>query len=173
MPELQEADALAMLRHEARLRNLSALAQAEDDQLRPIYRTVGGNPLALRLVLGQTLVHGLADILDDLTAAHGEAAESLYTYIYRRAWNNLGETERRTLLPCCPWYTKTQVKLGLSGSHSRPTIGPVAPNPQPFGRPQPGGQSGRPGRAPLCHPQLHPYLPARASLALGWMKPDP
>jgi LuxR family glucitol operon transcriptional activator len=98
LPELGEADVLALVRHEARLRNLPALAQADDAQLHAIYRTVGGNPLALRLVVGQTLVHGLADVMVDLKGAKGQASEHLYTYIYRRAWDKLAEPERQTLL---------------------------------------------------------------------------
>ncbi len=98
LPGLCEADALALLRHESALRNLPAIAQADDGELRPIFRHVGGNPLALRLVVGQTLVHSLPHVLEDLASAQGQAAENLYTYIYRRAWENLSEPERETLL---------------------------------------------------------------------------
>ncbi|MBP7963145.1 MAG: hypothetical protein KBG20_07630 [Caldilineaceae bacterium] len=98
LPELGRGDALALVRHEARLRNLPTLAQADDAQLHSIYGTVGGNPLALRLVVGQAMVHGLADVMADLKGAKGQASESLYTYIYRRAWDNLAEAERETLL---------------------------------------------------------------------------
>lgn len=98
LSELGEEDALALVRHEARLRNLPSMAQADDAQLSAIYRTVGGNPLALRLVVGQALVHGLTDVMADLKEAKGQAAENLYTYIYRRAWDNLAEPERKILL---------------------------------------------------------------------------
>jgi hypothetical protein len=96
--ELDQADSLALVRHEARLRNLPSLADATDAQLDPIYRTVGGNPLALRLVVGQTFVHSLDHVLADLRGAQGGAAEQLYTHIYRCAWERLDEAARQVLL---------------------------------------------------------------------------
>lgn len=98
VPELSEANALHLVRTEAQRRNLPLLAEADDAALRPIYETVGGNPLALRLVVGQTLVHPLRAVLDDLVAARGRTIENMYTYIYRRAWENLDEEARRVLL---------------------------------------------------------------------------
>lgn len=98
LPPLPEPDALSLVRVEARLRNLPELAAAADADLLPIYQVVGGNPLALRLVVGQLHVHSLAGILGDLQAARGVPVENLYTYIYRRAWDSLGEAARRVLL---------------------------------------------------------------------------
>ncbi len=97
-PELSEADALALARLEAEQRNLPEISQASDAELHPLYETVGGNPLALRLVVGQLHVHSLAGILADLAAARGQPIENLYTYIYWAAWNRLGELPRRALL---------------------------------------------------------------------------
>ena len=97
-PELSEPDALALARLEAEQRNLPELSQASDAELHPLYETVGGNPLAIRLVVGQLHVHSLAGILADLAAARGQPIENLYTYIYWAAWNRLGELARRALL---------------------------------------------------------------------------
>lgn len=98
VPELSEADALRLVRLEAAQRNLAELSAASDAALRPIYETVGGNPLALRLVVGQLHSRSLPAILDDLAAARGAPAEGLYDYIYRAAWERLNETCRRALL---------------------------------------------------------------------------
>lgn len=98
VPELTEADALQLIRQEAAYSNLSALAAVTDEVLRPIYATVGGNPLALRLVVGQTHIYTLASILDHLQKAQGQTAENLYTYIYRRAWEGLDATSQDVLL---------------------------------------------------------------------------
>lgn len=98
VPELGEPDALSLVRLEADQRNLPELATASDADLHPIYQTVGGNPLALRLVVGQTHVHSLASILGDLRAASGTSVENLYTFIYRWAWDNLSDLPRRALL---------------------------------------------------------------------------
>ncbi len=98
VPELNEADALRLVRLEAGQRNLPELVAAGDADLRPIYQTVGGNPLAIRLLVGQIHVRSLPGILDDLAAARGAPAENLYEYIYRGAWSRLDETCRRALL---------------------------------------------------------------------------
>ncbi|MEZ4712347.1 MAG: NB-ARC domain-containing protein [Caldilineaceae bacterium] len=98
VPELGENDALALVHTEAEQRNLALLAEADDADLHRIYETVGGNPLALRLVVGQTLVHPLHAVLDDLTAARGQTIENMYTHIYRHAWDNLDENARRVLV---------------------------------------------------------------------------
>ncbi len=98
IPSLSEAYALELVRAEAHQRNLALLAKASDDELRPIYKTVGGNPLALRLVVGQTHIHALQDVLADLTAAQGKPIENLYTHIYWLAWNALDEAAREAWL---------------------------------------------------------------------------
>ncbi|MEA3335855.1 MAG: NB-ARC domain-containing protein [Chloroflexota bacterium] len=98
VPELDEASALRLLRQEARSRNLPHLESSEDSDLKRVYAIVGGNPLALRLIVGQNHVHGLDTILGDLEKARGQKSEVLYTYIYYHAWQSLDELSRRTLL---------------------------------------------------------------------------
>jgi len=98
VPELSAAHALTLIRQEARYGNLPALAESRDDELLPIYATVGGNPLALRLVVGQLHVDSPEAILDDLVEAKGATAENLYDYIYRRAWDSLDELSRRVFV---------------------------------------------------------------------------
>jgi hypothetical protein len=98
VPELVEPDALLLLRREAVLRSLTALAEAGDDELRPIYQTVGGNPLALRLVLGQCFVHPLEEVLADLAAARGRKTGDLYNYVYRSSWDSLDPLCRAVLI---------------------------------------------------------------------------
>ena len=97
-PELGPADAAALVRWEAEVRNLPALAAAGDAELAAIYAVAGGNPLALRLVAGQTHLHTLDMVLDNLREARGKAAEALYTHIYRSAWDQLDERSRQVLL---------------------------------------------------------------------------
>lgn len=98
LPELGQTDAIALVRHEAQLRNLPAVTSASDEELAPIYAVVGGNPLALRLVVGQLHIHPLPTLLGDLRAALGSAVTSLYTHIYWQAWQTLSEEARRVLL---------------------------------------------------------------------------
>ena len=98
VPELTRPMTLGLVRQAARIRNLPDLLAASDDELQPIVETVGGNPLAIRLVVGQSHVHALDHILANLRAARGQTIEQLYTYIYRQAWDSLDETARRVLL---------------------------------------------------------------------------
>ncbi len=98
LPPLDRSESLALIRFEASIRNLPATAAAGDAELAPIYDVVGGNPLALRLVVGQLHIHALPAILHDLTAVNSRKVESLYTFIYRRAWDNLDEPARLLLL---------------------------------------------------------------------------
>lgn len=98
VPELDERAALDLVRHEAKLHNLPHVAEADDDALRPIYATVGGNPLALRLVTGQLQILPLDEVLDDLRQARGRRAEELYNYIYWHAWHRLPVTAQEVLL---------------------------------------------------------------------------
>jgi len=110
VPELTESAALHLVRQEAVVGNLPHVATATDAELRPLYATVGGNPLALRLVVGQMHADSLALILADLRQARGATAEQLYTYIYRRAWEKLDETARRIWL-ALPLLTTPQATV--------------------------------------------------------------
>lgn len=98
IPELTEHESLELIRNKAEASNLAHVVLATDKELQPIYATVGGNPLALQLVVGQLHIHDLQEILDDLTDARTETAENLYTFIYRRAWDHLDESARRALI---------------------------------------------------------------------------
>ncbi len=98
IPKLNKDDALRLIRYEAKLHNSPHLKNTRNDVLEKIYRTVGGNPLALRLVVGQTHIFTPDTILEDLAAAQGTQAETLYTHIYRQAWDRLNEQSRHVLL---------------------------------------------------------------------------
>lgn len=98
VPELTYADALRLMRFEAQMRNLVEVVTTPDEVLAPIYETVGGNPLALRLVIGQLHSHSLTTVLEDLRNAHNETSTNLYTFIYEHAWSSLDEAARNVLL---------------------------------------------------------------------------
>lgn len=96
--ELNKADTLAFLKHEAEARQLDSLARASDAQLEHIVEVVGGNPLALKLVVGQLYSLPLSQVLDSLKRAHSQKVDDLYTYIYWQAWQNLDAAGRQLLL---------------------------------------------------------------------------
>jgi hypothetical protein len=98
LPELDEATSLALLRQEAVLRNLGHVVAAEDEALRPIYETVGGNPLALKLAAGQLYLRDLAQVVADLRSAGSRQIENMYQFIFWQAWSRLGDAERDVLM---------------------------------------------------------------------------
>lgn len=98
LQEMERADALAFLSHEAAVRGLAALANAGPAPLERIYQVVGGNPLALKLVVGQVHALPLSQVLQNLRQAQGRTTGELYTYIYWQAWQALDEAGRQVLL---------------------------------------------------------------------------
>lgn len=95
---LNQADAAALLKYEAEVRDIPALARATPAQLESIYQVVGGNPLALKLVAGQLSVLPMAQVLDSLRQANTKTVEDLYTYIYWQAWELLSPPAKQTLV---------------------------------------------------------------------------
>ncbi len=98
VPQLSEEDAIFLVRGEAQAHQSTAIAEASDEELRSIYAVVGGNPLALRLVVGWSRAQGLRFVLEDLRQARGRRIDELYTYIYRKAWESLDAVAQTTWL---------------------------------------------------------------------------
>ncbi|MEM7033719.1 MAG: helix-turn-helix transcriptional regulator [Chloroflexota bacterium] len=98
LSELNQVDALDLLKHESRLRGLEKLTQTSQPKLAEIYNVVGGNPLALKLIVGQTCVLPLDEVLESLREAEGKKVEDLFTYIYWQSWHSLSQASRQILL---------------------------------------------------------------------------
>lgn len=96
--ELSRDHTLQFIRQEAVVKGLSAVINAPDTTLQDIYEVVGGNPLALKLVVGQISVLSLSQVLESLKKAQGQKIEDLYTYIYWQAWHILDAVSQRTFL---------------------------------------------------------------------------
>ncbi len=96
--QLSEADSLALIRHEGEERGVSAIAEAEESALRRIYAVTGGNPLAIKLVVGQARSLPLERALSRLGKARGQCVSDLYRFIYWRSWELLDDAARRVLL---------------------------------------------------------------------------
>jgi hypothetical protein len=111
LPELSQADTVAFLRYEAETRGIAPLTQATQTQLTHIYEVVGGNPLALKLVVGQIGLVPLTQVLESLQQAQGKTVDALYTYIYWQAWQQLDSISRQLflLMPVNPNGTFTQL----------------------------------------------------------------
>ncbi|MFQ5398888.1 MAG: NB-ARC domain-containing protein [Anaerolineae bacterium] len=99
MKELSEVSAFQLMRNEARRTGFTALMSAEDEELRQIYEAVGGNPLALKLVIGQLRFHSLPHVLERFAGGQEmESGEGLFDYIYREIWESLDDDSKITLL---------------------------------------------------------------------------
>jgi hypothetical protein len=66
-----------------------------------IYEVTGGNPLAIKLVVGLTAVYPLPRILADLKEAKTREIADLYQRIYWQAWHSLSPYSQ-TLLEMMP-----------------------------------------------------------------------
>jgi hypothetical protein len=97
LDELSWSDSKSLLRHEAEVRGLSEVSAAAEDLLHTIYAVTGGNPQALKLVIGQCCSRPLTRILAELKAVRGTADE-FYGDIYRNSWNQLSADAQRLLL---------------------------------------------------------------------------
>jgi hypothetical protein len=98
IPQLDAEASIALLRHQAQKRNVVSLMEADREVLMQLYEKIGGNPLALKLVVGQASVHALKVVMEDIEMARGRTVQELYEYLYRWAWNNLSEKEQKVFL---------------------------------------------------------------------------
>ncbi len=98
LPELPQADVYYFIEHEAKIRGISTLVEASQAQLELIFNVVGGNPLALKLVIGQIQLFPLSTVLLSLQKAVGKKISDLYTYIYWQAWKSLDPSAREIFL---------------------------------------------------------------------------
>ena len=98
LKELNQTDTYRLIRREARARGLSALENAAETQLQSIYDVVGGNPLALKLVVGQVSLNPLSAVLENLQLAQGKEINHLYTHIYWHTWHALDSASQQVLM---------------------------------------------------------------------------
>jgi hypothetical protein len=95
--ELSREDALAFIHYHAVERNVPAVLGAALDALERIVAVTDGNPLAIKLVIGQLHGRPLATVLDDLVNARAGARE-FYRFIFRYSWEQLSPPARHLLL---------------------------------------------------------------------------
>ncbi len=97
LKELPVEDAADFIRYHAQNINFAELAEANQEQIQSIYDVVGGNPLAIKLVVSLAVVHPLPAVLADLVATQAESIERMYTHIYWHAWQTLSRSARALL----------------------------------------------------------------------------
>lgn len=96
LDQLAESESLALIRHEAHLRGLPDVVDASNDTLRAILAVTGGNPLAIKLVVGQLVSLPLSRILATLETAQPDT-DAFYQHLYRVSWDLISAPARHLL----------------------------------------------------------------------------
>jgi hypothetical protein len=92
--ELTRDASFAILRYEAQERRL----QLPPEDLEKVYAIVGGNPMALKLVIGQAVSLPLHRVLENLLpAVKGTPSGSILQQVYRHSWKLLLPNARQVL----------------------------------------------------------------------------
>jgi hypothetical protein len=99
LKELSAEATFQLIRLEAQRTGFTDLAAAGDEDLLQIYEVVGGNPLALKLIIGQLRFHSLPHVLRRFSLSKDEETSvGIFDYIYREIWESLGDESKMTLL---------------------------------------------------------------------------
>lgn len=99
--ELPPDESVSLLRYEAKQRGLGELAAADANYFLPIIKLTGGNPLALKLVVGLATVMPLDAVLTDLIRTQPGPTAEMYRKIYWHAWHALSKNAQ-TILETMP-----------------------------------------------------------------------
>ena len=97
--ELDTPQAYALLQAELERRGRPGMVSSE--AFEPLYRSIGGIPLALKLAAAQLSLRPLAEILEGFRATR-PGIEELYHYLYWQTWQALHDPARRLLLSFLP-----------------------------------------------------------------------
>lgn len=94
LQELELEIAIEFIKHYSSELGLLSLASSSVKQLQNIYQLVGGNPLALKLVVSMAAVRSMTDILEDLISVRTKEIEQLYLHIFQQSWKILGNSAK-------------------------------------------------------------------------------
>lgn len=101
LPELSEADSLALIRHYAAEIGFTEVAAASQADLLPIYQVVGGNPFALKQLVNLGKRRPLPALLAALRERPLVEGEAIYQRILRETWLTLSH-EAKAILSIMP-----------------------------------------------------------------------
>jgi hypothetical protein len=123
--ELQELSRRAsgdLLVNHAKRIGLEMYSKEISRSVKDIYAVTGGNPLALKLVVGLMDALPLPVVLQDLRLSQPGDVEEMYRYIYWKSWRALGDSSRALLqaMPLIAPEGGTLEQLGgVSGLNDR------------------------------------------------------
>lgn len=117
LDELSFADSAAFMRHHAAETGVTAVAQATDEDLQKVYAKVGGNPLAIKIVVNVLDILPLSRLLDGLTQNYPTQVLEMYKRIYWQAWQTLSDNGRALLrtMPLTREPADVDYLLAISG----------------------------------------------------------
>lgn len=95
--EISNIEARKLLVHQANIIGIGSMSEDLSQEAETIYQVTGGNPLALKLVVGLIAVLPLATVLEDLKNSQTDDVEKMYTHIYRKAWQALSVPSKKLL----------------------------------------------------------------------------
>lgn len=98
LQELGYEDSAELLRHQAQLPNRIPPIKLTDEHIIKIYETVGGNPLALKLIVGMLPGGTLDATLKTLASAKHAKITKMYQRIFTQAWSALSPNAQRLLM---------------------------------------------------------------------------
>lgn len=90
-------DTVRLVRYEAETQGLRELAAAPEGVLEPIYTLTHGNPLAIKLIVGQVHTFALSVVLEHLREVADQPTGELLDFLYADAWRILDQKQRRVL----------------------------------------------------------------------------
>ncbi len=97
--ELDQDAALQLIRQEAKRGGFTDLVSATNEDLIKVYEVVGGNPLALKLIIGQLRFYSLSSVLSRFTDKKPtETNEGIFDYIFREIWESLEDNSKMILI---------------------------------------------------------------------------
>ena len=96
---LYQPEGLAFLREDSAERGINMIAQAGVEDLLAIHQVTGGAPLAMKLVIGQVSRWPLAQVLNNLRAAHFAGPNyDFYRFIFKQSWDMLAAEAQQVLV---------------------------------------------------------------------------
>lgn len=94
VPELSQTHASQLVHDEVRRRG--GTPRISEPDLGELFKTVGGLPLALKLIAAQMQLNPVSEIINEFKKAE-RGKESIYRFLYWKIWNSLSDSSRRLL----------------------------------------------------------------------------
>jgi predicted DNA-binding protein (UPF0251 family) len=126
--EISRKAAAQLMRHHAQKIGLPHHSHIGPAEIDAIYERTGGNPLAIKLVVGMLKGAPPAAAIANLQTSRTQGIQKMYRRIYRQAWRYLSEPARRLLsvMPLVSENAATAVYIqnlcGLAGDQFWPAV---------------------------------------------------